>query len=166
MDSKQHYHIAQLNIGRIVAPLNDPIMADFANNLNQINQLGANTPGFVWQLLSDEGDSTAFRILNDDSLFVNFTVWETIDALFDFAYKSQHVEFFRRRREWFTKMEDLPVLTLWWIPANHTPTLEEAQEKLLYHREHGPTPLAFTFKERFTPDEMLEALQHSSSAGD
>lgn len=161
MESNAKYHIAQLNIGRTVAPLDAPVMADFVNNLNRINQLGHSTPGFVWQLLSDEGDSTAFRILDDDTLFVNFTVWETIDALFDFAYKSQHVEFFRRRREWFVKLEDLPVLTLWWIPAGHIPTLEEAQEKLLHLRDHGPTPLAFTFKQRFTPEEMLALVQQS-----
>jgi hypothetical protein len=82
-------------------------------------------------------------------------VWENIDALFEFAYKSEHVEFFRRRREWFHKLEDYPSLVMWWVPEGHHPTLEEARDKLLHLKEHGSTPLAFTFKQRFTVEDML-----------
>ena len=150
------YHIAQINIGRLVAPLDDPIMADFTNNLVTINTLGAQTPGFVWQLQNEAGDLTDFRILDDDMLLVNMTVWESPDALFEFAYKSHHVEFFRRRREWFLPLTDLPELTLWWVLAGHLPTLDEAGAKILYLRDHGPTPLAFTLKQRFGVEDMLQ----------
>ena len=151
------YHIAELNIGRLVAPVGDPLVADFVDNLNRINQLGHETPGFVWQLLTEDGDSTAFRIFEGDDMLINLTVWEDIDSLFTFTYSSEHVEFFRRRREWFIKLEDYPPLVLWWVPAGHHPTLEEAREKILFLKEHGPTPLAFTFKQRFTIEEMLQA---------
>lgn len=161
--SAASYHIAQLNIGRVRAPVDDPLMADFTNNLVAINTLGHDTPGFVWQLLTDEGDSTAFRIFPDeDNLLINMTVWETIEALFDFTYKSQHVAFLRRRREWFEPMRDLPSLVLWWVPAEHHPTLEEATEKLLYLHQHGPTPLAFTFRQRYTVEELTTHLRASS----
>jgi heme-degrading monooxygenase HmoA len=152
------YQIAELNIGRLVAPVGDLRVADFVDNLERINQLGHQIPGFVWQLLTEDGDSTAFRIFeDDDNLFINLTVWETIDALFAFTYSSEHVEFFRRRREWFHRLEDYPALVLWWVPAGHQPTLAEAREKLLYLKEHGPTPLAFTFKRRFSVEAMLQA---------
>ncbi len=75
--------------------------------------------------------------------------------VFDFAYKSEHVEFFRRRREWLEPIPDMPSLVMWWIPAGHIPTLDEAEAKILYFKDHGPTPLAFNFKQRFTPEEML-----------
>jgi hypothetical protein len=154
--SNSNYHLAQINIGRTRASLDDPSMADFVENLTRINSLGHNTPGFVWQLLTEDGDSTGFRIADDDRLIVNMTVWESIEALFDFTYQSQHVEFFRRHREWFEKM-NTPSLVLWWIPAGHQPTLEEAVDRLRYLEQHGPTPLAFTFRHRFTIEVMLQA---------
>ena len=153
------YHIAEVNIGRIRAPLDDPIMAGFVDNLVQINNLGAQAPGFVWQLMDDAGDSTSFRVFDDERILLNMTVWDSIDALFAFTYKSEHVEFFRRRREWFEKM-DIPYLAMWWVPAGHRPTPREARDKLEYLHQHGPTPLAFTFKQRFTVEEMLQ-VAHS-----
>lgn len=162
--AQAQYHLAQLNIGRVRAPVDDPLMAGFTDNLNRINDLGHRTPGFVWQLLTDDGDSTAFRMFaGDDDLLINMTVWESIEALFDFAYKSEHVDFFRRRREWFKPVGDLPELVLWWVPAGHQPTLDEAKAKLLYLHEHGPTPLAFTFKQRHTIEAMLQATRSRSS---
>jgi hypothetical protein len=150
------YHIAQLNIGRVRAPVDDPLMADFTDNLTRINTLGHNTPGFVWQLLTEDGDSTAFRMFTeDDRLLINMTVWSDIDALFAFTYQSEHTDYFRHRRAWFEKLEDFPALVLWWIPAGHHPTLAEARTRLLHLSDHGPTPLAFTFKQRFTVAEML-----------
>ena len=152
--SQQNYHLAQVNIGRISAPLDDPRMADFVNNLVRINTLGHNTPGFVWQLLTEAGDSTGFHVFEDERILLNMTVWENVEALYDFTYRSHHVDFFRRRREWFEKFDGV-YLVLWWVPAGHHPTPEEAKEKLAYLEAHGPTPLAFTFKKRFTVEEIL-----------
>ncbi|MAS36615.1 MAG: hypothetical protein CL610_21600 [Anaerolineaceae bacterium] len=153
------YHLAQLNVGYAVAPLDDPVMADFMDNLVRINQLGSETPGFVWQMVNDSGDSTSFRFDNDADMLINMTVWESIEALYDFAYKSEHVDYFRRRREWFVKM-DRPYLVLWWVPAGHQPTLAEAAKRLAHLEAHGPTPYAFTFKQRF----MVEDLLRTNSA--
>ncbi len=150
------YHIAQLNIARMRAPLDDPSMADFVNNLSRINALGENSPGFVWLLKDDSGTNSATEIrpYADERIIVNMTVWESVEALHDYAYYSDHTDFFRRRAEWFEKMET-PILVLWWIPAGHIPTVEEAKTRLDYLTAHGPTPYAFTFKKRFTVEEML-----------
>jgi hypothetical protein len=148
------YHLAQINIAQMIAPMDSPIMADFKNNLERINGLGEQSPGFVWRLKDDSGDATSIRVFDNDAMIINMTVWESIDALYEFAYKSDHTEFFRRRREWFDKL-DIPVVVLWWIEAGHIPTVDEAKAKLDYIREHGATPLAFTFKQRFTVEEML-----------
>jgi hypothetical protein len=157
--SDSSYHIAQLNIGCVRAPVDDPLMAGFTNNLMAINTLGHNTPGFVWQLLTEEGDSTAFRMFADENdLLINMTVWESIKALFDFTYHSPHTDFLRRR-EWFEPLADLPPLVLWWVPAGHHPTLEEAKAKLLHLNQHGPTPLAFTFRQQYTIEEMTAYLR-------
>jgi hypothetical protein len=154
------FHIAQVNIGLARAAMDDPIMADFVNNLAQINALGEATPGFVWRLQTEEGNATALTVREDYNL--NMTVWESIEALYQYTYYSGHAEFFRRRAEWFHKLE-MPVTVLWWIPAGHIPTIAEADERLALLEKHGPTPLAFTFKQRFTVEEMLAYAPESSA---
>jgi len=148
------YHIAQINIARMLAPLDDPIMADFVNNLDRINALADNAEGFVWRLQTEDGDATALRVFDDVMLIVNMSVWESIDALFNYTYGSDHVDVFRRRRDWFDKM-DQHHLALWWVPVGKLPTIEDARERLAHMDHNGSTPLAFTFKQRFTVEEML-----------
>jgi hypothetical protein len=97
----QEFHLAQVNIARMRAPLDDPQMADFMNNLAVINALAEQTPGFVWRLKDEIGDATSIRVFEDKRILVNMSVWESIDALFQYAYYSQHADFFRRRMEWF-----------------------------------------------------------------
>jgi len=148
------YHIAQINVALALAPMDDPRMADFANALDKINALAEKSPGFVWRLKDDSGNATDFRITDIDNLLVNMSVWENIDALYQYAYKSHHVDYFSRRREWFTRWEK-PSPVLWWVSVGHQPTLPEALARINYMHAHGPTPHAFDFKQRFTVDEML-----------
>lgn len=150
------HHLAQVNIAIMRAPLDSPIMAGFMALLDEINTLGENRPGFVWLLKSDNGQgATSIQAFDDKRIIVNMTVWESVEALHEFAYYSKHVEPYRRRADWFEKM-DSPVLALWWIPAGHIPTIDEAKERLAYLEQHGATPYAFTFKQRFTVEEWLE----------
>lgn len=148
------YHIAQINIARMLGEIDSPIMAEFRDNLDRINALAERSPGFVWRLKTDEGDATAIRVYEDRYLLVNMSVWERIDALREFTYYSAHTEYFRRRREWFEKL-DIPMLALWWIPAGHIPTTDDAKARLEYLDQHGATPHAFTFRRRFTVEEWL-----------
>lgn len=141
-------HLAELNIGRTVAPMDDPLMADFVANLDRINALGDASPGFVWRLLDESGSATSIRAFDDPRMIVNLTVWESIEALREYAYRSGHVEFLRRRREWFVPL-DGPSLVLWWVPAGHRPTVEEARKRLDRLAAEGPTPEAFTLKTAF-----------------
>ncbi|MEX2245235.1 MAG: DUF3291 domain-containing protein [Dehalococcoidia bacterium] len=152
MAANHGWRIAQYNIARLIAPLDDPRIADFVANLERINGLGDRTPGFVWRLVSADGNSTSVRVRNDPLILVNFTIWETIDQLFAFAYHSDHVEFYRRRREWFEHLQ-YPYLVLWWVPVGHIASVEDAEERLDHLIAHGPTPYAFTFKQRFMPEE-------------
>jgi hypothetical protein len=149
------YHLAQLNIGRIRGPIDGPIMADFVAWLPEINAVADNTPGFVWRLQTDEGDATAIRPFADEYMLVNMSVWDSVESLYQYTYQSQHKEVFSRRKEWFETLLT-PYVVLWWIPAGHTPTVEEAKLRLDYLQQHGPTPHAFTFKKRFTVDDMLK----------
>ena len=142
------YHIAQINIARTLAPLTDPIMAEFVAQLAPINVLADRSPGFVWRLQSEIGDATSIRAYEDDSIIVNLTVWESVDALHEYVYKSAHHKLLRDRKRWFQKF-DGPYYALWWVPVGQLPSTEEGKERLDYLRKHGDTAYAFSFKHVF-----------------
>jgi hypothetical protein len=147
------YHLAQINLGKVLYPVEDPRMAGFTDNLDKINALAEASEGYVWRLQTDEGNATSIHAFDDPMLLLNMSVWENIEALYQYAYKSEHGEFFAKRREWFGK-SDLPTPVLWWIPAGHIPTVEEAIERVNYFAEHGASPYAFNFKTRYTSAEF------------
>ena len=139
--------MAQVNIALLRAPIDSPQLESFVALLEPINRLADASPGFVWRLQTDEGDATAIRAFGDDRIIVNLTVWESIEALADYAYASRHADVLRRRYEWFEKMAESH-LALWWIPAGTIPTVEEAERRLGLLRERGPSPEAFTMRDR------------------
>ena len=146
------FDIAQLNIGRLVAPTDSPVVAEFMQALDGINAIADTSPGFRWRFQTEDGNATAERPFEDDGIIVNFSTWTSVDALADFVYRSAHAPFLRRRREWFERMNEI-YSVLWWVPAGHQPTVTEAIERLDHLRDHGPTAVAFTFRHRFTPDQ-------------
>ena len=148
------YHLAQVNIARMLAPLDDPVMSDFVNNLERINALAERSDGFIWRLADDDNNATSIKIFNDDFLVVNMSVWESQEKLFQFTYQSEHLEIFKRKKEWFSKLADAH-LACWYVPENHRPDIGEAEQKLEHLNEHGETPIVFTFKKRYTVDEFL-----------
>jgi heme-degrading monooxygenase HmoA len=147
------YQLAQINIGRLVAPMDHPALADFVAQLAEVNALAESAPGFVWRLQSESGNATDI-IYNDDPLvLVNLSVWESIESLQAFTYGSRHMQVFRDRARWFEKMS-LPSYCLWWISARHRPSVAEARERLVHYQQHGATPYSFWFSQRFpTPTE-------------
>ena len=144
------YDLAQLNVGRLLAPTDSPIVAEFMDALDEINALADESPGFVWRFQTPDGNATAERPFDDETILVNFSTWESVDALADYVYRTAHVEYLRRRREWFEKFDDV-MIVLWWVPAGHQPSVTEAIERLDHLRANGPSPYAFTFRRRFEP---------------
>ena len=144
------FHLAQVNIGRLRAPLEDPIMGGFRSQLDPINALADRSAGFVWRLQTEDGNAMAIRPFADERMAINMSVWESLDALQQFVYKSAHVGPLRDRKQWFEPI-DGPILALWWIPAGHIPTVEEAKQRLDHLKAHGPSPYAFTFRTPFPP---------------
>jgi len=144
------HQLAQLNVARAVAPLDDPRLADFMALLDEVNLLAERSPGFVWRLQGASGNATDVSVGDDPRVIVNLTVWESVDDLFAFTYRSDHREVFARRFEWFERREGLSV-ALWWQPAGTIPTIEDAFRRLRLLANHGPTPEAFTFKQQLAP---------------
>ena len=145
------WHLAQLNVGRLLAPLDSPALAGFVAGLRPLNRLADASPGFVWRLATEEGDATSIRPTSDDLFLVNMSVWTSIEALRAFTYDSAHLEILRGRRAWFERLAESH-LVLWWVPAGHRPTVDEALERLERLRRDGPTPAAFTFRTPFEAD--------------
>jgi hypothetical protein len=145
------WHLAQVNIGRLRAPMDDPMIAEFKDGLDRINALADASPGFVWRLQTEEGNATDIHPIDGEELvIVNMSVWESIAALGDYVYRSDHSGFLRRRREWFAKY-GTAYMALWWVPAGHVPTVDEAIERLDVIERDGPTRHAFTFRRPFPP---------------
>lgn len=142
------WHIAQLNVGTTVAPLESPALGEFVANLDRINALAEGAPGFVWRLESDSGNATDIKVSDDPRFIINMSVWSSIEALFDFVYRTAHTTIMARRREWFEQPTEA-YQVLWWVPAGHTPTPREALERLELLRCLGPSPEAFSFKQRY-----------------
>lgn len=143
-----NFHLAQINIGRLIAPIDDPKIAEFVAQLEPINALADSAPGFVWRLQSDSGNATDVAYNDDPFVIVNMSVWESLEALRDYVYTSRHIEVFRDRAKWFEKMEK-PHYCLWWIPAGHIPTVAEGRERLEHYQQHGATPYSFWFSKQF-----------------
>src|ERR1700687_1322471 len=124
-------HIAQVNIGRVRAALEDPVMSGFVSRLDEINALADRSPGFVWRLQTAEGNATYLRPYDDDRILFNLSVWESIDALKDYVYRTAHAELLRARQQWLARF-DGPQMALWWVPAGHIPGIDEAKERLAH----------------------------------
>jgi len=150
------FHLAQINIGRLVAPLDDPLIADFVSQLAPINAIADAAPGFVWRLQSDSGNATDIAYSDDLLIIVNMSVWESVEALRAYVYQSQHIGVFRGRAKWFEQM-DQPHYCLWWVPAGHIPTVAEGRERLEHYQQHGPTPFSFWFSTLYPAEDKVSA---------
>jgi Domain of unknown function (DUF3291) len=150
------YELAQLNIGIIKGPMDSPVMADFAANLERINALADRSAGFVWRLQTEEGDATGIRPFKHENMLVNMSVWRDVESLNVYVYSSAHVEVMRRRREWFERMREA-FLVLWWVSKGHRPSVAEAIAKLETLRNKGPTAEAFTFRNAFPPPDAAQS---------
>ncbi|MFZ0301795.1 MAG: DUF3291 domain-containing protein [Terracidiphilus sp.] len=156
------YNIAQVNIGRIRAELDDPILAGFVDRLDEINALADSSEGFVWRLQTDEGNATYFRPYDDERTLLNMSVWQNVESLRRFVYQTMHVELLRQRHAWFEKFAGA-YSALWWVPEGHIPGIDEARKRIAHLDARGPAQFAFTFNAIFPPDEEFQqAIDWSS----
>jgi hypothetical protein len=138
-------HLAQFNIARIRYPLDDPRMAEFADNVARVNALAETIEGFVWRLQDESGNAMNMRVYDDPRILPNLTLWETVEALERFVWQTLHRRFYGRREEWFEWI-DTP-LVLWWVPVGHRPVMAEGVERLEHLKVYGPSDDAFGWQE-------------------
>jgi hypothetical protein len=146
--------LAQLNIAKAKYSLVSPEIKEFVDNLEPVNKLAESSSGFIWRLQDESGDATNIAAFSDPDIIVNMSVWDSIEALKNFMFRTHHRDFLRRKKEWFHNIPD-DSYVLWWVPKDHIPTVEEAVEKLELLRNNGDTPYAFTFKSNFSASEFI-----------
>lgn len=146
--------LAQLNIGKALYPLDAPEISEFMDNLDLINGIAEQSPGFVWRLKDDSGDATSIQAYDDPLMLVNMSVWESIDALKDFMFRSKHKDFLQKRALWFEKTQQ-SAYVMWWVQDGHTPTVEEAKARLAHLHAFGESNKAFTMAGRFAPEVLF-----------
>ena len=156
------YVLAQVNIARMLEPLDSPRLADFVAALDPVNAAADAAPGFVWRLQTEDGNATSVQAFRWDQagsagVLVNMSVWESVEALAAYVYSDAHRQVLRRRREWFERVAEA-VTALWWVPRGHVPSTAEAEDRILHLRESGPTPYAFTLREHFAPPDAENSV--------
>lgn len=141
--------LAQLNLAHSIAPIDDPIMQDFVNNVDRINALSEASDGFVWRLEMDETEeSLGAKSFGSEFILVNMSVWRDRESLFKFVYESAHIDVYKRKKEWFQKMPKMHMV-LWYVEDGHLPTIAEGKHRLEYLQNHGESEFAFSFKSKF-----------------
>ena len=146
MAAQPTQHLAQLNIGRLRYEIDDPRMAEFVDNLARVNALADCAEGFVWRLQDATGNATAYRPYGDDPrMAINMSVWEDVPALERYVWQTVHKRFYGRRTDWFEHFEG-PSVVLWWVPAGHRPSVEEATGRMEHLKQHGPSDHAFDWQ--------------------
>jgi hypothetical protein len=147
-------HLAQLNIAKAKYALDAPEIKEFVDNLDPVNLLAESSSGFIWRLKDESGDSTSIQAFPDPNIIVNMSIWDSVDSLKNYMFRTHHRDFLRRKSEWFESIpEDSYVL--WWVPKGHIPTIEEAVAKLEHLRSNGDTATAFSFKSNFSIAEYI-----------
>ena len=144
------WHLAQMNIARMLAPLDSPVMAGFVAKIDEFNALADRSPGFVWRFQGETGNATYLRPYEDERIIFNLSVWESPDHLKAYVYRTGHADLVRQRQQWF-EHSDVAIMALWWIPAGTRPTVDEAKARLEHLRQHGPGARAFGFRQVFPP---------------
>ncbi|WP_299532677.1 DUF3291 domain-containing protein [Ulvibacterium sp.] len=150
------YQLAQINVARMIGVnIEDPIMQEFVDNLDNVNELAENSAGFIWRLKDESNNASNFNPFNDEQVIINISVWKDIESLENFTYKTFHTDFLKRRKEWFHKYGKA-YFALWWIEEGRYPSIEDAMERLEFLQLNGVTERAFNFRDRFTRPKKQE----------
>jgi hypothetical protein len=145
------FQIAEINIARMKGvDINDPIMKEFVDNLDKVNSIAESSKGFVWRLKDESNNATNINPYNDEQVIINISVWQSIESLEDFMYKTFHSEFLKRRKQWFQNFGKVST-AMWWINKGDLPNVNEAVEKLAYLQKNGPSEIVFDFKKKYPP---------------
>ena len=140
--------IAQINVARMIAPFDSSTMKEFRDFIDPINQLAESSPGFLWRYTNELEDERIH--FPDNYIVVNISVWETVEDLHEFVYRTVHSYFIKSRKRWFHQLGH-PHTALWWVDHGEIPDLSDGKQRLELLDNQGPTEKAFTFSKIIGP---------------
>lgn len=145
----QNYQLAEINVAHMKGVnIDDPIMKEFVDNLDNVNELAERSKGFVWRLKDEDNDATSFNPYNNEQIIINVSVWDSVEDLGNYVFKTFHSDFLKRRKEWFHTYGKVHT-AMWWIPAGQFPTVQEAVDKLDDLQKNGASQEVFNFRAKF-----------------
>lgn len=139
--------LAHVNVASMRWDADDPRMKGFFDNVPEINTLAESSPGFVWRLTDAEEEARAAVLFGEPRLVIALSVWESLEALQHFVYRSAHGGYLRQRARWFHPRQG-PNKALWWVEAGVRPTVLDAKHRLEWLAINGPGEFAFGFSKR------------------
>ena len=148
------WQLAEINVARMKGVnINDPVMLEFTDNLERVNNLAEQSEGFIWRLKDESNNATSLNPYDDEQVIINISVWESIETLEKFVYKTFHTDFLKRRKEWFHAYGKA-YTAMWWIPAGKFPGIAEGVDKLDYLQKNGASELVFDFRNKYLPPKV------------
>ncbi|WP_308914828.1 DUF3291 domain-containing protein [Jannaschia sp. LMIT008] len=136
------WHLAEVNVARLKAPIGSPVVAPFADALDRINGIADRVDGFVWRHVDASGNATDTQVADDPRVIYNASTWRDGAAFETFVWGTLHARFYERRAEWFDALGSMH-FAMWWVPPGHRPDVAEAMEALRSLDRHGPTSRGF-----------------------
>ncbi|MEO0485582.1 MAG: DUF3291 domain-containing protein [Pseudomonadota bacterium] len=140
------WHLAEVNVALLKAPMGDPLVAPFVNALDRVNAVAEAADGFLWRHIDGETDPLSAPISSDEKVIFNASVWRDAASLEQFVWKTVHVRFFQERARWFDVFAGMH-FAMWWVPPGTTFTPAEAMDRLQHLQDHGPSETAFGWVE-------------------
>lgn len=143
--------MAEVNVARLRAPIDDPSMSGLVRALDDVNWLADKSPGFVWRHRPDLGPLTMGDLPGMGEVVVTLSTWLDFASLQAYVYRTAHGLFMQRRHRWFVPIGGFTT-ALWWVPADAQPAVDDGLARLTRLRSSGPSPDAFSLRRQFTPD--------------
>ncbi|MBM2576711.1 DUF3291 domain-containing protein [Jannaschia sp. Os4] len=140
------WQLAEVNVARLTADPASPVVAEFMAALDRINGLSERMEGFVWRHVFGLDPDRDARTSDDPRVIYNASVWQGAAALERFVWDTVHVQFYRRRAEWFDALGAMH-LAMWWVPPGTEIDPKDARARLAHIGAHGPSERAFGWAE-------------------
>ena len=134
--------IAEYDIARCNEALDHPVMKDFVDSIDTVFALAESSIGFIWRHQEEDEGVEGYLIDGDPLMIENLSIWQSVSDLHNFLYRSHHIDYMKRGREWFSKL-DVITVALWYVDEGYQPSVEESRERLKHLQTHGDSEFAF-----------------------
>ena len=147
MSLAPNHNVAQLNIGVLCHPIDDPRTAGFAQNTDAVNAVAERSAGFIWRLVDEEAalhDEGISLFDGNPNAICTLSLWSSAEDLESFVLRTIHGSFLKRRAEWFIE-QDHKTYVIWPVAAGQRPTIREGLDRLADLEASGANEGAYDF---------------------